>query len=285
MNMCDVTLFFESYKTLSICKLDLCPVLWCTQCLTTTPPLCFLGFCSTFRFFGGFFLKEIMWRGSFHVGCSDVGTGLGRTGPWVPGNPWPLSSGSVYAKSGDGRQPLPVPQPPAQASKEHPGAIAFTPTSGVSSVQSLSHVWLCDHMDCSMPGLPVHHQLLEFIQNHVHWVGDAIQPSHPLLSPSPAFNLSQYRGLFKWVRSSHQVTKVLEFQLQHQSFQWSSGLLVLPGLISFRMDWLNLLAVQGTLKSLLQHHSSKASILRRSAFFTVQLSHPYMTTRKNHSLD
>ena len=130
-------------------------------------------------------------------------------------------------------------------------------------------------MDCSTPGLPVHHQLPESTQTHVHWFGDAIQPSHPLSSPSPpALNLSQHQGLFKWVSSSHQVAKVLEFQLQHQSFNEH------PGLISFRMDWLDLLAVQGTLKSLLQHHSSKASILRRSAFFTVQLSHPYMTTGK-----
>ena len=135
-------------------------------------------------------------------------------------------------------------------------------------------------MDYSTPGLPVHHQPLELTQTHVHWVGDAIQPSHPLSSPSPpAFNLSQHQGLFKWVSSSHQVAKVLEFQLQHQSFQW-----IFRTLISFRMDWLYLPAVQGTLKSLLQHHSSKASILRRSAFFTVQLSHPCMTTGKTIAL-
>ena len=74
---------------------------------------------------------------------------------------------------------------------------------------------------CSMPGLPVHHQLLEFTQTRVHCFGDAIQPSHPLSSPSlPAFNLSQHQGLFKWVSSLHQVAKVLEFQLQHHSFQW-----------------------------------------------------------------
>ena len=80
---------------------------------------------------------------------------------------------------------------------------------------------LCDPMDWSMPGLPVHRQLPEFTQTHVHWVGDAIQPSHPLLSPSPpAFNLSQHQGLFQWVSSSHQVAKVLKLQLQHQSFQW-----------------------------------------------------------------
>ena len=80
---------------------------------------------------------------------------------------------------------------------------------------------LCDPMDCSMPGLPVHYQLPEFTQTHVHWVGDAIQPSHPLSSPfPPAFNLSQLQGLFQWVSSSHQVAEVLEFQLQHQFFQW-----------------------------------------------------------------
>ena len=134
-------------------------------------------------------------------------------------------------------------------------------------------------MDCSMPGLPVHHQLPEFTQTHVHWVSDAIQPSHPLSSPSPpAFNLSQHQGLFKWDSSSHQVAKVLEFQLQHQSFQWTFRL------ISLRMDWLDLLAVQGTLKSLLQHHSSKASVLQCSAFFIVQFSHPYMTTGKTIAL-
>ena len=91
-----------------------------------------------------------------------------------------------------------------------------------SSVQLLSCVWLCGPMDCSTPGFPVHHQLLELTQTHVHWVGDAIQPSHPLSSPyPPTFSLSQHRGLFKWVSSSHQVAKGLEFQLQHQSFQWT----------------------------------------------------------------
>ena len=120
---------------------------------------------------------------------------------------------------------------------------------------------LCDPMDCSTPGIPVHHQLPEFTQTHVHQVSDAIQPSHPLSSPSPpAFSLSHHQGLFQWVSCSHQVAKVLEFQLQDQSFNESSGL------ISFRMDWLDLLAVQGTLKSLLQHHRSKHQ------FFGTQLS-------------
>ena len=122
-------------------------------------------------------------------------------------------------------------------------------------------------MDCSTPDFPVLHYCPEFVQTHVHWVSDAIQPSHPLSSPSaPALNLSQHQGLFQWLSSSHQVAKVLEFQLQHQSFQWI-----------FRMNWLDLLAVQGTLKSLLQHHSSKASILWGSAFYMVQLSHTHMT--------
>ena len=135
-------------------------------------------------------------------------------------------------------------------------------------------------MDCCMPGFLVHHQLPEPTQTHVHRVGDAIQQSHPLSSPSPpTFNLSQHQGLFQWMSSSHQVARVLEFQLQHQSLQW-----IFSGLISFRMDWLDLLAVQGTLKSLLQHHSSKTSILRRSAFFIVQLSHPSMTTGKTIAL-
>ena len=134
-------------------------------------------------------------------------------------------------------------------------------------------------MDCSMPWLLVHHQLPELTQTHVHRVSDAIQPSHPLSSPSPpTFNLYQHQSLFQWVSSSHQVAKVLEFQLQHQTFQWI-----------FRTDFLyNGLAgspaVQGTLKSLLQHHSSKASILQHSAFFIVQLSHPYMTTGKTIAL-
>ena len=91
-----------------------------------------------------------------------------------------------------------------------------------SSVQSLSDVRLCNSMNHSMPGLPVHHQLPKFTQTHVHRVGDTIQPSHPLSSLSPpALNLSQHQGLFQWVNSLHQVAKVLEFQLQHQSFQWT----------------------------------------------------------------
>ena len=106
-----------------------------------------------------------------------------------------------------------------------------------------------------------HHQLLELAQTHVHRVGDAIQPFHPLLSPSPpTFNLSQYQGLFQWVSSSHQVAKYWSFSFNiSPSHDYS-------GLISFRMNWLDLLAVQETFISLLQHHTSKASILQHSAF-------------------
>ena len=96
-------------------------------------------------------------------------------------------------------------------------------SQSISSVSSVTQSCptLCDPKDCSTPALHVHHQLLEFSQTHVHWVGDAIQPSHPLSSPSPpAFNLSQHQSLYKWVSSSHQVAKGLEFQLQYQSFQW-----------------------------------------------------------------
>ena len=147
-----------------------------------------------------------------------------------------------------------------------------------SSVAQLC-LTLFDPMDCSMPCLPVHQQLPEFTQTCVHLVGDAIQPSHPLSSPSPpAFSLSQSQGLFQWVSSSHQMAKVLEFQLQHQSFQWIFR-------TDFLMiDWFVLLAVQRTLKGLLQHHRSKATIISHSVFRIVQLSHPYMTTGKTTAL-
>ena len=102
----------------------------------------------------------------------------------------------------------------------HPGFVVPCVEHQFSSVAQ-SCPTLCNAMDCSTPGLPVHHQLPEFTQTHIHWVGDAIQPLHPLSSPSaPDFNLSQHQRLFKWVSSLHQVAKVLEFQLHHQSFQW-----------------------------------------------------------------
>ena len=153
----------------------------------------------------------------------------------------------------------------------------------ISSVQfssvAQSCPTLCDPMNCSTPGLPVHHQLPEFTQIHVHQVRDAIQPSHlcrPLLlllpiPPSIRVFSNESTLRMRWPK------------------YWSFSFSIIPskeipGLIPFRMDWLDLLAVQRTLKSLLQHHSSKASILQCSAFFTVQLSHPYMTAGKTMAL-
>ena len=133
-------------------------------------------------------------------------------------------------------------------------------------------------MNCSTPGLPVHHQLPEFTQTHDHRVGDAIQPSHPQSSSSPPAPNPSIRVF------SNESTLRMRWPKY-----WSFSFSIIPSkehpeLISFRMDWLDLLAVQGTLKSLLQHHSSKASIFWHSAFFTVQLSHPYMTTGKTIAL-
>ena len=138
---------------------------------------------------------------------------------------------------------------------------------------------LCDPMNCSTPGLPVQHKLPEFTQTHVHGVGDAIQPSHLLSAPSPpAPNPSQHQSLFNESTLHMRWPKYWSFSFSISPSDEH------PELISFRMDWLDLLALQGTLKSLLQHHSSKASILQHSAFFTVQLSHPYMTTGKTIAL-
>ena len=143
---------------------------------------------------------------------------------------------------------------------------------------------LCDHVDCSTPGFPVLHHLLELAQTHVYWASDAIQPSRPLLSPSPGFSLSQRQGLFSesapWIRWLK---------------CWSLNFSISPsneysGLISFRnhhgSSWLTgLISLQSKeLKSFLQHHNSKASVLQYSVFFMVQLSHLYMTTRKTIAL-
>ena len=135
-----------------------------------------------------------------------------------------------------------------------------------------SYPTLSSPMNCNTRGLPVHHQLLGFTQTHVHWVRDAIQPSHSLSSPSPpAFNLSQHQGLLKQVLLWIRWPKYWSYSFSISPFNEYSGL------ISFRMDWLDLLAVQGTLKSFLQYYSSKASVLWCSVFFIVQLSHPCMT--------
>ena len=150
--------------------------------------------------------------------------------------------------------------------------------SGYCTVQfcsvTQSCLTVCDPMDCSTPGLPVHHQLLEFTQTHVHQFGDAIQLSHPL---SPLLLPSIFPSIRVFSNESVLCSGGPKY--------WHFSLSISPsnkhsGLISFRMDWLDFLAVQGTLKSLLQDHSSKASILQCSAFFIVQLSHPYMTIGK-----
>ena len=134
-------------------------------------------------------------------------------------------------------------------------------------------------MDCSTPGFPVHQYLPELAQTHAHRVGDAIQPSHPLSSPSPPAFISPSIRVFSNESALH-----IRWP-EYCSFCFSiSPSSEHPGLISFSMDWLDLLAVQGTLKSLLQHHSSKASVFWHSAFFIVQLSHSYMTTGKTIAL-
>ena len=135
---------------------------------------------------------------------------------------------------------------------------------------------LCDPINCSMPGLPVYHQLLDPTQTHVHWVVDAIRPSHPLSSPSPpALNLSQHLGLFKWVSSLHQVAKVSASTsvLPMNTQDWSP------------LGWTGWISLQSQgLSRVFSNHSSKASTLQCSAFFMVQLSHPYMTTGKTIAL-
>ena len=158
----------------------------------------------------------------------------------------------------------------------------FSSWSSIFIDQFSSVAQLCptpwDPMDYSTPGLPVHCQLPEFTRTHVHWVGDAIQPSHPLLSPSSP-------SIFPSIRVFSNESALCIRWPKYWTFSFNiSPSNEHPGLISFRMDWLDLLAVQGTLKSLLEHHSSKASILRCSAFFIVQLSHPYKTTGKTRPL-
>ena len=145
----------------------------------------------------------------------------------------------------------------------------------LSSVQSLSCVQLWDTMDCSMPGFPVHHQFPEFPQTHVI---ELVMPSNHLILCRP---LLLWPSIIPSIRVISNESVLCIRWPKYWSFSYSiSPSKEIPGLISFRMDWLDLLAVQGTLKSLLQHHSSKVSILQRSAFFIVQLSHPYKTTEK-----
>ena len=141
-----------------------------------------------------------------------------------------------------------------------------TASTDLRSVQSLSRVCLCDPMDSSTPGFPVHHQLLERAQTHVHRVSDAIHPSHPLSSPSPlVFNLSQSQGLFQGVSSLHQVAKVLGLQLQHQSFQWMDW---------FPLGWTRWISLLSKGSSRVFSNISSLAL----TFFIIQISHPYMTT-------
>ena len=156
----------------------------------------------------------------------------------------------------------------------------LTMTSTTVQFSSIAQVCptLCDPMDCSIPGFLIYHQLSELAQIHVHWVSVSIQPSHSLSSPSPpTSNHSQHQSLFKWVSSSHQVAKVLAFQLQHQSFQWIFRTDLLQ-------DWLDLLAVQGTLLVF------SNTTVQKHQFFSAQLFYsPTLTSIpdhwKNHSLD
>ena len=144
-----------------------------------------------------------------------------------------------------------------------PSTVIFFAEGKSSSFSCLVCPILCSPMDCSTPSLPVHHQLPEFPQIHVHWVGDAIQPSHPLSPPfPPAFNIAQHQGLFQWVVLLHQVAKVLDWTF---SFSISTSN-EYSGLLSFRMGWLDFVIVQGTLKRILQHHSLKVSVLQCSVF-------------------
>ena len=162
--------------------------------------------------------------------------------------------------------------------KENIGDRIFSQYSVHFSSVAQSCPTLCDPMNCGTLGLPVHHQLPEPTQTHVHWVGDAIQPSHPLLSPSPpALNLSQHQRLFKWISSSHQVAKVLEFQLQHQSFREH------PGLISFRRDLL-ICSPRDSQESspTPQFKSINSSVLSFLYIPTLTSIHDYW---KNHGLD
>ena len=138
---------------------------------------------------------------------------------------------------------------------------------------------LCDPKDCSTPGRPVHHQHWEFTQTHIHWVCDAIQQSHSLLSPSLlTLNHSQHQGLFIWVSSSHHVAKVLEFQLQHQSFQGIQDW--------FPLEWTGCISLQSRRLSRVFSNTTiqKHRFFWCSAFFIVQLSHPYMSTGKTIAL-
>ena len=175
---------------------------------------------------------------------------------------------------------FPIPLPPPTSLSTHIRAFLNTLTIFCCCCCLITKLCLTlsDPMACNTPGSFILHYLSDFAQAHVHWISDAIQPSYPLLFPSPPdLGLPQYRGLFQWVSSSHQVTKVLELQLHVSPSNEYSGS------ISFRIAWFDVLAVQGTFKSLLQHHSLKASILQCSSSLWSN-TYPYMTTGKTIAL-
>ena len=212
------------------------------------------------------FLQHFCWFCPPHSGTWYRGENQGTDTPGAVGwQSWVQPRG----------QPLPRAPPPAPKQTAEGLLIQFSSiqfTHSVLSDSSQPHGPQHTRPPCSLPTPRVY-------STHVHWVGDAIQPSHPLSSPSPpAFNLSQHQ-----IFSNESVLHI------RWPKHWNFSINISPsnehsGLISFRMDWLDVLAVQGTLKSLFQHHSSKASILRHSAFFRVQLSHPYMTNAKTIAL-
>ena len=182
-------------------------------------------------------------------------------------------SGLPCPPPGDLPDPGIQPQYPALAG----GLFTTEPPGKQSSSVAQSCPPLCDPMNHSTPGLPVHHQLPEFTQTHVHRVGDAISSS--------VIPFSSYLQIPPSIRVFSNESALRIMWPKYWSFSFSiSPSNEHPGLISFRMDWFDLLAVKGTLKSLLQHHSAKASIIWRSAFFVVQFSHPYMTTGKTTAL-
>ena len=155
------------------------------------------------------------------------------------------------------------------------------------SLVTQSCLTLCNPMDCSSPGFPAHHQLLELNQTHVHWVSDAIQPSHPLSSPSPPAFILLLPSIFPSIRVFSNESVLCISWPEYWSFSFGiNPSNEYSGLISFKTDYFDLFAVQGTLKSLLQKldASSKTSILQRLAFFTVQLSYAYVTTEKTTAL-
>ena len=179
-----------------------CPLSWWCFPTISSSVVPFSSCLQSFPVSGSFQMSQFLTSGGQSIGVSASASVLPKYIQDWSHLGW---TGLISLQSNDSQESSPTPQ--------------FKSINS-SALRLLYGPTLWDPMDCNMTGLPGHRQLLEITQTHVHWVGDAIQPSHPLLSPSPAFNLSQYQGLFKWVCSSHQGAKILEFHLQHQSFQW-----------------------------------------------------------------